>query len=101
MHLRRARLNWDEVLRVVSATDIRAAASGDRIGLCVKCGHEHGFIPTDATHWYCEICGDYGLYSAKKLQTLLQLKTVRRKPRNTQVFHRAMSALANLVKLKF
>ena len=98
MHFRRTGLNRAKVLRVLSDRDIRVAANGHRIGLCIKCGHEHGFIPTYAAHWYCEVCGDYSLYSARKLQKLIRKGS--RQPRATAVFQKALSVLSRLVKLR-
>jgi DNA-directed RNA polymerase subunit RPC12/RpoP len=46
---------------------VDAVASGDYIGICIKCGYEQEGVEPDARKYECEDCGERKVYGAEEL----------------------------------
>ena len=51
---------------ISQAKVIRAIESGEYIGFCRECGHEHTGVEPDARNYTCEKCGASAVYGAEE-----------------------------------
>lgn len=53
---------------VISIEDVmEAVQSGEFVGICKECGHEHDGCEPDARNYKCENCGAMAVYGAEEL----------------------------------
>ena len=55
------------VVHISSARIMRAIESGDSIGFCKECSHEHDGVEPDARNYECESCGAMAVYGAEEM----------------------------------
>ena len=52
---------------ISQARIVRAIESGEYVGFCRECGHEHYSVEPDARNYPCEKCGALAVYGAEEM----------------------------------
>jgi hypothetical protein len=55
------------VVHISQSRIMRAIESGESVGFCKECGHEHDGVEPDARNYKCESCGALAVYGAEEM----------------------------------